>query len=887
MPSKPFNVPIPFSGLNDNTAFQDQPPYTTRSCQNVRPFDSVNSVGRLSRRGGMSKFLATQISNGPIQLIDSIIIARDQRVGTGDVLCQGATTTTGAIRTISAGASQSITGTFTPIGANSQGCYDEDGNAYYVSASTSGTATVRVTKIGTDYAAKWTANITPGGAGNPQLFGCAAFDGILYLYIVSATAGSITNPGIYRIATSDGSLGTLWLNNASNGIATVGGTQTAACQCLAVGGGMMGLVGAISGALVFQRIVIATGTVVGQVMLQSTLLNHPAKLITDSGNNFYVLTNCTGGAVNKLFKINSSGILDTAFGTAGVVTSDTNTATDIAYNPITFQIGIVGTDIFNATNESFQTYDATTGGKFAGAQHDTFNWDAIAADDQTTSGWRLRRSVAAANNDLVYTKGPGVADTWAAQTGLGVVTPHLWLACSGVQVAPADSTMQSTRLTREIAICNGGLYRFDSGVSNISTTFASASAPVVWGTQCGLIMVFTDGSNKYPIYNASTNTAGVLAASAGTLPGDPNGNKCRLCCTWRGRPVFAGLVSDPNNWFMGAVDSVVSSTTGATANFDYAPVTVLATQAVAGSNAPAGLCGDAITCLIPYSDDLLIMGCERSIWVMQGDPMAGGRIINITMDTGMAWGRPYCTDPSGNLYFFGSRGSVYRMTPEGKPERISEAIDSARFFNVDLSASIVRMAWDDRWRGFHLFISPTNVNTTTTHYWWDSASDRYKPFGSWWPDVFANVNLNPLAVYVLQGDAPGTRVTMMGGRDGYIRQFDASVTDDGSTVTASCLLGPVYDHNGFPSRMNDLQATMASGSGNVTYSVKPGESIEAAYNATGHATGTFSASRNRSQAIRVYGHALFVNLSGTTQWSLDGLRAVMEPVESLVAQRSW
>ena len=103
-----------------------------------------------------------------------------------------------------------------------------------------------------------------------------------------------------------------------------------------------------------------------------------------------------------------------------------------------------------------------------------------------------------------------------------------------------------------------------------------------------------------------------------------------------------------------------------------------ATIAVAGNNSDAGELGDIINCLIPYSDDILIFGGDAAIWLMRGDPMDGGQIDLLTDSVGMAWGRPWCRDPYGVIYFFGSRGGVYQLDPSGRaPTRISQAIDGS------------------------------------------------------------------------------------------------------------------------------------------------------------------------------------------------------------------
>ena len=107
-------------------------------------------------------------------------------------------------------------------------------------------------------------------------------------------------------------------------------------------------------------------------------------------------------------------------------------------------------------------------------------------------------------------------------------------------------------------------------------------------------------------------------------------------------------------------------------DWNVAPSVPTVKQAVSGLSSRAGRVPDIINCIVPYSDDLLLFGGDKSIWRMTGDPMSGGQLDLVTEQTGMGWGRPYTKDPNGILYFYGSRGSVYRWVPgQPVPERIS------------------------------------------------------------------------------------------------------------------------------------------------------------------------------------------------------------------------
>jgi hypothetical protein len=247
---------------------------------------------------------------------------------------------------------------------------------------------------------------------------------------------------------------------------------------------------------------------------------------------------------------------------------------------------------------------------------------------------------------------------------------------------------------------------------------------------------YADGVN-YKRYNPSLNTMEAWAAAAGALPVDPASNTPRLICTWRGRTVLSGLPRDGRNWFMSAV--------GDPTDFDYAPVSPSSADAVAGNNGPLGLIGDTVTALIPYRDDVLIVGADRTIYQFSGDPLDGGQIDLVSDSIGIAWGDAWCKDPMGVLYFMSNLQGVYRLEPGQKPQRISQAIERL-LRDIRLSEVLVRMQWDDLFQGFHLFITPTANAQATTHYFYEIRA------GAWWQQEFGNNDHNPLCCHVFNGN---------------------------------------------------------------------------------------------------------------------------------------
>lgn len=414
-----------------------------------------------------------------------------------------------------------------------------------------------------------------------------------------------------------------------------------------------------------------------------------------------------------------------------------------------------------------------------------------------------------------------------------------------------------------VAVACGTVKKFtSSGFTAVTggSGALSSSAPVIFSTEHFGKLYYCDGAT-YKVYDPTTNTVSDWTADDGDLPAD-SGYKGRLIETWRARVVISGIASDPRNWFMSRVNDAH--------DWNYGPATTCETDPVAGNNSPAGKLGDIIQTMIPYNDDLLIFGGDHTIWQMTGDPQAGGRIDLVSDTIGMAFGRPWCRDPSGIIYFFGSRGGVYRMAPGTLPERLTRDRIEERLANVNLATSLVRMVWNDREQGCHLFITPL-AGGSTTHYFYDVRQD------AWWPDVFANDDHNPLAVHVFDGSDPNDRALLLGGQDGFIRKWDlAAKGDDGTAIESSVYVGPLMLKDGSRMVMTELQGTLDADSDDVTYGVYGGNAAQEAFDsANAIVSGTWSASRNLSQRQRAQGHALFIKLSASTldeAWALEWIK---------------
>ena len=333
---------------------------------------------------------------------------------------------------------------------------------------------------------------------------------------------------------------------------------------------------------------------------------------------------------------------------------------------------------------------------------------------------------------------------------------------------------------------------------------------------------------------------------------------CTMIALYRGRIVLSGLSSDPQNWFMSKV--------GDPLDWNYTPTTITQTMAVAGNNSVAGLMGDVITCLAPYNDDLMFMGGDHTLWVMRGDPAAGGMIDNISYQTGVAGPDAFTRDPEGNCYFFGA-GTFWQM-PAGSwvPQPLSRGVMDRTFGAIDYATFNVRLLWDENNKGVHLYFTPSSQPTTAPiHYFWD------KRAGGFWPDTYPIVQ-GPTAVWNYDADLPTDRAMLLGGFDSYLRQIPAAIQkdDDGTTIHSYVRYAPqIIGGDLANSRLSELTPIMSKTSDPASIRVYAAGTPEAVAVATvPQVSHVLSAGRNSTMRQRVTGNAIAIELENVaTAWA--------------------
>lgn len=393
----------------------------------------------------------------------------------------------------------------------------------------------------------------------------------------------------------------------------------------------------------------------------------------------------------------------------------------------------------------------------------------------------------------------------------------------------------------------------------------SATAPVIRSAENQGKIYYVDGTNaKY--YDPALNSVETWSATSGALPTDSAGNRPRLICTWRGRTVLSGLPLDGQNWFMSAVN--------APANWNYSPTSTSPTQAIAGNNAPQGYVGDIITGLAPYSDDVLIFFCDHTIWMMRGDPLAGGQIDRISDTIGGAWGTAWCKGPDGALYFVSNRMGIYRLVPGEQPQHISQQIEQM-LLEIKGDSSSIRLIWDEPSRGLHVFVTSTTRAQAERHYFWEAANN------AWWTEVFGDNSFNPLCCVTFDGDLPSDRIALIGCWDGYVRSFQQwAPDDDGTDIDSEVVFGCIATSNLDEMMLTEMQGVLGVESGIVAAEVLVGDTPERALRSNASYSTNWLPGRNLTDYVRRSGHAIWIRVTASLPWS-------MEIIRTMVSERGW
>ena len=376
---------------------------------------------------------------------------------------------------------------------------------------------------------------------------------------------------------------------------------------------------------------------------------------------------------------------------------------------------------------------------------------------------------------------------------------------------------------------------------------------------------FFVNNGAYYKYSPVSDTVEAVVAEKGEIP-----EGCRLTTFYRGRWVVARGDKDPY--------SIHASAVGDPLNWDFYSLAPKVTDAFSGANQDTASNPDVVNALAPFYDDVLIVGGENSITQYRGDLSSLGEIDYFTDSTGFAFGDSWCLSPSGNLYFFGSRGGIWVMQPKVDartvpPVEITASTIAEALRDVNLQTHLVRLVWDYAEQGFHVFITPIDadsVSSSQQHWYY---CERTK---SWWREQFGTTALQPFSAALLAGDTADQRRVAIAGTDGYLRIYDgAASSDDGTLIASKALIGPILPPDtALEARINSLNAVLGNVDTGCSWALYASD--DPALPGAAVATGTFTQGRNPRIPARARGSYLWLELSNLTaggRWAVESIFA--------------
>lgn len=358
-----------------------------------------------------------------------------------------------------------------------------------------------------------------------------------------------------------------------------------------------------------------------------------------------------------------------------------------------------------------------------------------------------------------------------------------------VRLLTVGATTGSPRTQLVVSVAGGSIKKGTATISapagsgTLSQPELSATSQWIDGVAAFGRIYLTDRV-VYREFDPKTDVVKEYKATKGRIP-----PRASFLTFWRGRMVVSRMADDGHLWHMSAQGDVY--------DWDTDPPVVTATQAIDGtSSARIGRCPDIINAFVAMNDDIALILCDHSTWQLTGDPQAGGEFDLVSNVVGGSFGRGQVLDPEGVLYWFGSRGGVYRKTPFGQVERISSRAIERRLQAVDLSLVTIEMVWDYEDEGLRIFQTHLDQNGDALRHWFYDAKN-----GGWWEDVYGvtGSRVQPTSVLVSDGDDPDDRVLLFFCEDGFVRKVSRSARKDDTTaagsnvpIAAHVLCGPVW-----------------------------------------------------------------------------------------------
>ncbi len=346
-----------------------------------------------------------------------------------------------------------------------------------------------------------------------------------------------------------------------------------------------------------------------------------------------------------------------------------------------------------------------------------------------------------------------------------------------------------------------------------------------------------------------------IGASAGSAP-----TGYTMGCAYRDRLVLGGgdhivYMSRQNDW----------------TDWDYAAEMDDSGRAVMLQAAESTEVGDTITAFVPHRDANLLIATARGLWVLDGDPVAGGRLGNVSRNVGIISERAWCK-VDDSIVFLSAEGlhsvsfnesGLKDLSGDHLPEELSD---------IDTSSVTVHLGYSQNENGVFTFL-----NGGDYHWFYDLE------FGGFWPFTLPAAN-EPTRVFSHNGE-----LLLWNGTDTHWAVGGS--TDTGTDIESHLLIGPLRPgSSGEKGLLSAIHGTVdIASTGSVVWRVIKGDTAEdvcenaktalEAYMAGDNTTansyvsysGTWTDGRNYVSHPRVAGMFLVIWLQSTDQWAYESV----------------
>jgi len=281
---------------------------------------------------------------------------------------------------------------------------------------------------------------------------------------------------------------------------------------------------------------------------------------------------------------------------------------------------------------------------------------------------------------------------------------------------------------------------------------------------------------------------------------------------YRGCIILYGQTTDANNWYASAVAEPLDW------RFGLDP---FETSAFAADSSDFGRNPDPIFAMIPWHDDLMLIGGSHSIRQLTGDPRLGGQIDVITDSIGILGFNSWAIGKGGVVYFMGTDG-FYIMPFGSQPQNLSKGKLDSLLGNVSVSNVEVIVRYDPFASGVHIWLTPITPGDPGVHVFFDELAGGFHPF------EYATDAHQPYAAATLYGNSSDDQTVLLGCQDGFIRQHDeAALNDDGTAIAAFIEYRPFYAGQAMQEGViRELQAEVASGGGDLAWTLRGAQSAQ-------------------------------------------------------------